>query len=78
MPALKNGFVNVSKYFRFQCGPQTKEDWHGWFSAPSDQGRCYEMVSTEGPCNQNVIVFFMSGYMWEDSGCLGCMAALLK
>jgi hypothetical protein len=33
---LKNGFVNKFKYFRFQCGAQTKENWHGWFSAPSD------------------------------------------
>jgi len=33
---LKNGFVNKFKYFRFQCGAQKKENWHGWFSAPSD------------------------------------------
>jgi len=34
--ALKNGFVNKFNYFRFQCGAQTKENWHGWFSTPSD------------------------------------------
>jgi hypothetical protein len=32
----ENGFVNEFEYFRFQCGAQTKENWHGWFSAPSD------------------------------------------
>jgi hypothetical protein len=32
----EKGFVNELKYFRFQCGPQKKENWHGWFSAPPD------------------------------------------
>lgn len=46
--AIRNYSLITEKCFRFQCGVQTTEDRHGWFPAPPDQGRCYEVVPAEG------------------------------